>query len=340
MVTRKQAGRLPPASRQAAQELYRQSRRCRADPCRCRNSCSVPTQGGSGSTGPLRQPAGLPGTRGRVRQAGNGPPGRGDRMQGKPIAGRSWLLVLKAAIDSTVQMAPEIALRSRNPPGILLAGPQDATPIKDCQNSISFHDSAEIPDAACSHSRSMDHYLHITPQNSISFHDPPEISDAAWSHGRSMNLSPTLDPQKSICSQESCGIPNAGSLHGRSMNLSPTHNSQKSIFSQESAEDPLDSVNGNGMDFGMKNRGGADASQVGTSGGRGKWLPRDHHYPLAPAARPIRLILPRKSLPRTVRGLRPQGERSSLESPCGSETCVGLARAARHAAVGPGLTQG
>ena len=38
----------------------------------------------------------------------------------------------------------------------------------------------------------------------------------------------------------------------------------------------------------MKNRGGADASQAGTSGGRGKWLPRDHHYPLAPAARPIR----------------------------------------------------
>jgi len=38
----------------------------------------------------------------------------------------------------------------------------------------------------------------------------------------------------------------------------------------------------------MNNRGGADASQAGTSGGRGKWLPRDHHYPLAPAARPIR----------------------------------------------------
>ena len=37
----------------------------------------------------------------------------------------------------------------------------------------------------------------------------------------------------------------------------------------------------------MKSRGGADASQAGTSGGRGKWLPRDHHYPLAPAARPI-----------------------------------------------------
>ena len=72
------------------------------------------------------------------------------------------------------------------------------------------------------------------------------------------------------------------------MNLSPTHNSQKSIFSQESAEDPLDSVIGNGMDFGMKNREGADASQAGTSGGRGKRLPRDHHYPLAPAARPIR----------------------------------------------------
>ena len=38
----------------------------------------------------------------------------------------------------------------------------------------------------------------------------------------------------------------------------------------------------------MKNREGADASQAGTSGGRGKWLPRGHHCPLAPAARPIR----------------------------------------------------
>lgn len=72
------------------------------------------------------------------------------------------------------------------------------------------------------------------------------------------------------------------------MNLSHTHNSQDAIFFHESSGNPLDSVNRNGMDFGMKNREGADASQAGTSGGRGKWLPRDHHYPLAPAARPIR----------------------------------------------------